>query len=289
MWFQWLRYRGTWGAGRHADLLSQLWQNGFPSCGAMAVFGGLMSQAAGPIRILFVEDDDCFREVLSADLSDRGFDVQSFPDGASLLGALDAGPDADLILLDWKLPKMPGIDLLPRLRRRGINLPVVFLTGHTPSAYENLAFDRGATDFIDKTRGVDVLVRRLRRAVEATKPPATDLQADTRLVCGKLVLRATVSRAYWNEVDVGLTIGEYNVVHLLASNKGRYVTYRSLYDRLRYEGFLAGSGVHGYRTNVRTVVKRIRRKFVAIDPTFDRIKNYSNFGYSWINHPEDAA
>jgi two-component system, OmpR family, response regulator ChvI len=256
----------------------------------MAVFGvaGVMSQAASAVRILFVEDDDCFREVLSADLSDRGFDVQSFPDGASLLSALDARLDADLILLDWKLPKMSGIDLLPRLRQRGVNLPVVFLTGHTPSTHENLALDRGATDFIDKARGVDVLVRRLRRAVEAAKPAATDLQPDTRLVCGKLVLRAAVSRAYWNEVDVELTIGEYNVVHLLASNRGRYVTYRSLYDRLRYEGFLAGSGAHGYRTNVRTVIKRIRRKFVAIDPTFDRIKNYSNFGYSWIVHPADG-
>jgi two-component system, OmpR family, response regulator ChvI len=256
----------------------------------MAVFGvaGVMSQAASAVRILFVEDDDCFREVLSADLSDRGFDVQSFPDGASLLSALDARLDADLILLDWKLPKMSGIDLLPRLRQRGVNLPVVFLTGHTPSTHENLALDRGATDFIDKARGVDVLVRRLRRAVEAAKPAATDLQPDTRLVCGKLVLRAAVSRAYWNEVDVELTIGEYNVVHMLASNRGRYVTYRSLYDRLRYEGFLAGSGAHGYRTNVRTVIKRIRRKFVAIDPTFDRIKNYSNFGYSWIVHPADG-
>jgi two-component system response regulator ChvI len=248
----------------------------------------VMSQAAGAIRILFVEDDDCFREVLSADLSDRGFDVQSFPDGASLLSALDARPHADLILLDWKLPKTPGIDLLPRLRRRGINLPVVFLTGHTQRTYENLAFDRGATDFIDKARGVDVLVRRLRHAVEAAKPAATDPQADTRFVRGKLVLRAAVSRAYWNEVDVGLTTGEYNVVYLLASDVGRYVTYRSLYDRLRYEGFHAGSGANGYRTNVRTVIKRIRRKFVAIDPTFDRIKNYSNFGYSWLTHPADA-
>ena len=118
-----------------------------------------MSQTAGAIRLLFVEDDDCFREVLAADLSDRGFEVQSFPDGLSLLSALDARPDADLILLDWKLPKLKGIDLLPRLRRRGITLPVVFLTGHTPSSYETLAFDRGATDFIDKARGVDVLVK----------------------------------------------------------------------------------------------------------------------------------
>jgi two-component system response regulator ChvI len=242
-----------------------------------------MSQAARAIRILFVEDDDCFREVLAADLSDRGFDVQSFPDGASLLSALNAAPDADLILLDWKLPNMRGIDLLPRLRRRGINLPVVFLTGHTPSTHENLAFDRGAADFIDKTRGVDVLVRRLRRALEVGKAATTDRQLDTSSVCGKLVLRAAMSRAYWNEVDVGLTIGEYNVVHLLVSNAGRYVTYRSLYDRLRYEGFLAGAGALGYRANVRSVIKRIRRKFLTIDPTFDEIKNYSNFGYCWAD------
>ena len=247
-----------------------------------------MSQAASVIRILFVEDDDGFREALSADLSDRGFDVQCFPDGSSLFSALDACPDADLILLDWKLPRTPGIDLLPRLRRRGINMPVVFLTGHTPSTYESLAFDRGATDFIDKARGVDVLVRRLRRAVEAAKPAATDPQVDTRFVYGKLVLRAAISRAYWNEVDVELTIGEYNVVRLLVSNGGRYVSYRSLYDCLRYEGFLAGSGAYGYRTNVRTIIKRIRRKFVTIDPTFDRIKNYSNFGYSWLAHAADA-
>jgi two-component system response regulator ChvI len=256
------------------------------------VWPEIMSQAARAIRILFVEDDDYFREILAADLSDRGFDVQSFPDGPSFLSALEGTLDADLILLDWKLPNILGIDLLPRLRRRGINLPVVFLTGHTPSTYENLALDRGATDFIDKARGVDVLVRRLRRAVEAAKSATIDQSFDTRVVRGKLVLRAAVSRAYWNEVDVGLTVGEYNVVHLLVSNAGRYVTYRSLYDRLRYEGFLAGAGTLGYRANVRTVIKRIRKKFLAIDPTFDEIKNFSNFGYCWADpqmSPEQRA
>ena len=251
-----------------------------------------MSQTAGAIRLLFVEDDDCFREVLAADLSDRGFDVQTFPEGLSLLSALDACSCADLILLDWKLPKMMGIDLLPRLRRRGITLPVVFLTGHTPSNYETLAFDRGATDFIDKARGVDVLVKRLRHAVEATNGAEKDQQHDARLVAGQLVLRTAVSRAYWKGIDVGLTVGEYNVIHLLASNQGRYATYRSLYDKVHYEGFVAGPGVHGYRSNVRTFIKRIRRKFLTVDPTFDEIKNYANFGYCWATPhtaPENRA
>jgi two-component system response regulator ChvI len=51
-----------------------------------------------------------------------------------------------------------------------------------------------------------------------------------------------VSRVQWNDIDVGLTIGEYHIVHLLASNVGRWVTYRAIYDRLHYEGFIAGNG-----------------------------------------------
>ena len=70
-------------------------------------------------------------------------------------------------------------------------------------------------------------------------------------------------------------------VYLLASNVGRYVTYRTIYDRLHYEGFIAGSGTDGYRGNVRSAIKRIRNKFCSFDPTFDKIENYSGFGYCW--------
>lgn len=82
-------------------------------------------------------------------------------------------------------------------------------------------------------------------------------------------------------MDLDLTLGEYNIVHLLASNVGRYVRYREVYDCLRYDGFIAGGGALGYRTNVRAAIKRIRGKFRALDPTVDRIENYSNFGYCW--------
>lgn len=233
-----------------------------------------------PIRILFVEDDQYYRETLADELSDLGFAVRSFPDGAALLASLDAAIDADLIILDWGLPKTSGIDLLLQLRRLGVSLPVVFLTGRALTAHESLAFDRGAIDFIDKARGVEVLVKRLKRVLEAAKPAAQP-QSDKLMVCGKLVLRPSVSRAYWDQVDVDLTLGEYNIVHLLASNVGRYVTYRAIYDRLHYEGFIAGSGEHGYRANVRSAIKRIRNKFRECDPTFSEIENYTAFGYCW--------
>ena len=100
-------------------------------------------------------------------------------------------------------------------------------------------------------------------------------------MCGKLVLELSVSRACWDGVDLGLTVGEYNIVHLLVSNVGRYVTYRAIYDRLHYEGFIAGSGDDGYRANVRSAIKRIRNKFRDLDLTFAEIENYSSFGYCW--------
>ncbi len=213
------------------------------------------------IRVLFVEDDELYREALADELSGHGFTVESFADAASLAVRLDGTADFDVILLDWSLPHMSGIDLLSELRRRGIDLPVVFLTGHSLTSNETLAFERGAIDFI----------------------AASDLQPDERVVCGKLVLRPAIGRAYWNDVDLGLTIGEYNIVYLLASNVGRYLSYRAIYDRMHYEGFMAGNGDDGYRTNVRSTIKRIRNKFREIDPTFEEIKNSVALGYCWGN------
>ena len=59
------------------------------------------------------------------------------------------------------------------------------------------------------------------------------------------------------------------------------MTYRAIYDRLQYKGFIAGSGGDGYRMNVRSAIKRIRNKFRDFDPTFDEIENYPGFGYRW--------
>jgi two-component system response regulator ChvI len=234
------------------------------------------------IRVLHVEDDPNCREVVADQLSDHGFVVRSFADAISLADGLAVSSEADIILLDWDLPDVSGIELLVELRRCGVNLPVVFLTGYGFTAQENLAFETGAIDFIDKARGVEVLVRRLRRLLKARKSAAAPPPASL-VVCGKLVLNPNVSRAYWNDFDVGLTLVEYNIVDLLASNAGSWVTYRAIYDRVHYEGFIGGSGEGGYRTNVRTLIKRIRKKFLQCDETFAEIENFVGLGYRWTN------
>jgi two-component system response regulator ChvI len=233
------------------------------------------------IKVLHVEDDLNCREAIADQLSDHGFVVHGFADALSLADGLALFSEADIILLDWDLPGVSGIELLVALRECGVNLPVVFLTGYAFTAQENLAFESGAVDFIDKTRGVEILATRLRRLLNAPKsvaPPPESL-----VVCGKVVLNPNVSRAYWNDSDVGLSLVEYNIVHLLTSKAGRWVTYRAIYDRVHYEGFIGGSGADGYRINVRGIIKRIRKKFLECDEAFAEIENFVGLGYRWAN------
>ena len=246
----------------------------------LETFAGI-GQTGDPMRVIFVEDDRHHRELLLTELSKRGFAGWGFADSASLLGALDTGVDADIILvLDGALSRTSDIDLLALLRRHGVDLPVVFLAGRPPTTQESVTLERGAIDFIDQARGVDVPVGRLGRAVEAAKLPV-DPRPNKVMVCGKLILRPDVGRASWDGIDVGLTHGEYNIIHLLVANVGRFVTYRAIYDRMHYEGFIAGSGGDGYRANVRSAIKRIRNKFREHDATFAEIENYNSFGYRW--------
>jgi two-component system, OmpR family, response regulator ChvI len=100
-----------------------------------------------------------------------------------------------------------------------------------------------------------------------------------------LTLNPRVSRAFWNDTDIDLTLTEFKIVHLLASNTGNHVTYRAIYDCIHHEGFMAGSGENGFRTNVRSSIKRIRQKFKILDPGFDEIENYASFGYRWGREP----
>lgn len=237
-----------------------------------------------PVRLVFVEDDQDFREAAAAELEDLGFEVTGFADGVALLDAFANGATADVIVLDWNLPALSGIDLIPRLRRAGVLLPVVLLTGRSTPNLENLALDHGALDFVDKTRGLPILAKRIRLILESSKKPEV-MRAEEVLDIGPLQLKLRVCRASWNGADVGLTLTEYKIVHLLVSNLGNHLTYRAVYDTMHHEGFIAGSGEDGYRTNVRSCIKRIRNKFRALDGNFACIANYPSFGYRWEVDP----
>ncbi|MCC7049819.1 MAG: response regulator transcription factor [Alphaproteobacteria bacterium] len=243
-------------------------------------------EAAGHSRpgfvanLVLVDDDPDYREAVSGELTEHGFNVVGFDDGPPALEYFAAGHGADVVVLDWRLRTMTGLDVLTQLRRRGVMLPVVFLTGLPALDYESEALDNGALDFVDKARGAEILAKRVKLIVEAGKQPPA-LVREEKIVCGPLVLRPRISRAYWGDTDVNLTVTEYNIVHRLIEQAGDYVSYRAIYDCVHRAGFIAGSGDEGFRTNVRSSMKRIRNKFRTIDAGFTEIENYPAFGYRW--------
>ncbi len=231
------------------------------------------------IRILLVDDDGAFRESLRLNLHDEGFDVVAFESGDAVLKYMNVSPVADVLLLDWRMPGVSGIDVLRQLRRAGNGIPVVFLTGLSHKVHEQVALEDGAVDFVDKSRSLSIVVKRLMLISGGAKGLDTHATAEPDVTRGPLKLR--VSRAFWRGRQVDLTLTEFNIVHLLASRIGQDVSYREIYDLVHGRAFIAGYGADGYRANVRSLIKRIRQKFRAIDPDFAHIENFPGLGYRW--------
>jgi two-component system response regulator ChvI len=215
---------------------------------------------------------------------DEGFAVTTFANGPSVLEHLAAGESADVILLDWRMPGMNGLEVLRELRQRGVVTPVIFLTVLSDDIYEEAALAGGAVDFIDKSRRLLILVRRIELVAEGQRPlpGASQQQPPPQLRLGSLELRFDINRGFWKGSAIDLTLTEFRIVSHLALKSGEDVSYRELYDLVHGKDFLAGTGADGYRANVRTFIKRIRRKFKDLDPDFDEIHNYAGFGYRWI-------
>ena len=237
------------------------------------------------IKVVLVDDDDDFREAAAAELEYFEFEVTAFADGDAMLASLAQGQQPDVIVLDWHLPRRLGIELLRALQAQGSKIPVVILTGNPEIAYEAAAFDDGAYDFVDKARGMSVLARRISRI--AAPAEAAAVAPENSLTSGRLLLDLQSSRGYWDDRDLNLTVTEFNIVRLLVDRADAHVTYRAIYDCVHHPGFLAGDGEDGYRTNVRSAIRRIRDKFRIHDVEFSQIENFAAFGYRWRADPVD--
>jgi two-component system response regulator ChvI len=236
-----------------------------------------------PLNVLFVDDDELFREALATNLRDEGIEVQSFAGGRELLDfvARHGSNSYDVLLLDLKMPGQDGIELLRALRGLGVRMPALFLTLYNEEVHEQAALEGGAVDFVDKTRSVTILATGLRIIAEGAKLAGTERATTELFVVGDLTLNVHSARGFWREQPLALTVTQFRIVHLLASQAGQDVSYREIYDTVHGAGFAAGDGEQGYRVNVRSLIKRIRRSFQAVDPNFAAIRNYAAFGYRW--------
>jgi two-component system, OmpR family, response regulator ChvI len=234
-------------------------------------------------HVVLTDDDELFRESLGLNLADEGYNVTSFANGRETLAYLQEGGEADVLLLDWRMPELTGIDVLRRLRRAGIGIPVIFLTALSDDIYEQAALEGGAVDFIDKSRRLPILLKRLELIAEGRRPMRSADASPAVLRHGALELRCDSHRAFWQGTMVDLSLTEFRIIELLATRAGEDVGYREIYDLVHGKDFIAGLGEEGYRANVRTLIKRIRKSFREVDPDFAQIENYAGFGYRWLS------
>lgn len=238
-------------------------------------------------RLVMVDDDTLFLESVTTNLANAGYVANAFSAGEEAVSYLSETGNADLLLLDWKMPGISGIEVMQKLRAEQIDIPIIFLTVLTDQVYEEAGLLGGAVDFIEKSRSFAILLRRIELILSGGKKPWSLDQDEADVVMkDNLTLRFDSRRASWKHISVDLTLTEFHIVACLAQNSDRDVSYRELYDIVHGEGFLAGEGDAGFRTNVRAFVKRIRQKFRDVDPRFSSIKNYPGFGYRWLDGRE---
>jgi two-component system response regulator ChvI len=235
-------------------------------------------------QILVVDDDDSYREMLARNLRNVSFAVEGFDDGQQALDRVRNGIAPNLILLDWKMSDMNGVDVLHHLHEVRSRTPVLILTAHSDQIYEEAALQMGALDFIPKHRSFAILLRRIELVLSGAKASASTVghqPARQSLCLGPLELHFDVNRALWKGRRVDLSLTEFHVVHRLAASPGLDVSYREIHNLVRGEGFLAKQGAEGYRVNARSTMKRIRQKFRMVDGDCHPIETYTGFGYSW--------
>lgn len=236
-------------------------------------------------HILFVEDDPLFRGALKGYLEGAGIPTKEFATGEAILEHMETGTTADLALVDWFLPGISGISLLEQIKKRKNDIGVVFLTSAGDQVREEEALQSGASEFIEKSRSFSIVLRRIRGVLDRREGFLRQGSGPLpkQIICDELTLCPQDRRAFWKDQPVSLTWSEFKIVHLLVMNYHQDVSFRQLYDEVRGSGFVSGAGPDGYRTNVRTIIMRVRQKFRLLDDEFNRIRTFVGFGYRWVS------
>ena len=224
-------------------------------------------------RIALVDDDQHIITSVSLMLETEGFEVDTYSDGEQALIGLRRRP-VELAILDIKMPRLDGMELLAKIRENS-QLPVIFLTSKDDELDEALGLRMGADDYITKPFSQRLLLERvravLRRAEQIDNP-----SSETAINIGHLTIQPDRHSCTWKEKDVKLTVTEFLILSSLARRPGVVKNRDQLLD--------AAYGETTYLDD-RTIdshIKRLRRKFRDVDPSFDSIETLYGVGYKYI-------
>ena len=233
-------------------------------------------------NIALVDDDKNILASVSMLLEQEGYHVRTFSDPAAALTALTTTPP-DMAILDIKMPRMDGLELLRRLRQANAELPVIFLTSKDEEIDELMGLNAGADDYVRKPFSQRLLLERvravLRRAegrgtVAAAAATATDAKKEA-LVRGKLALDPQRHECTWDGKPVRLTVTEFLILQALAQRPGFVKSRDSLMDAA-YD-----DQVYVDDRTIDSHIKRLRKKFKVVDDDFDAIETLYGVGYRY--------
>jgi len=226
-----------------------------------------------PQAIALVDDDQNILVSLSAALTDEGYFVETYADGAEALDGLARRP-VDLAILDIKMPRMDGMELLTELRRK-TSLPVIFLTSKDDEVDELMGLRLGADDYIKKPFSQRLLMERIRAVLRRHDTKTPDPAADEVIRRGDLVLDPVRHLCMWKETEVNLTVTEFLLVEALARRPGHVKSRDQLIDAAY------GENIYVDDRTIDSHVKRLRRKFKAHDKEFVEIETLYGVGYRY--------
>jgi two-component system OmpR family response regulator len=225
-------------------------------------------------NIAIVEDETAIRDNYAAAFAREGYLVRGYPNRTQALAAF-AVRLPDLVVIDVSLEDEPegGYELCRELRARSAELPIIFLTARDSELDAVSGLRLGADDFLTKDLSLPHLVARIHalfRRIDALRRPAA---AEQVLQRGSLTLDVERLAAEWRGTPVPLSLTELWIVHALTRHPGHVKSRQQLMD---------AANVVLDDSTVTSHIKRIRRKFVAVDPAFDAIHTAYGMGYRWL-------
>jgi two-component system response regulator ChvI len=229
-----------------------------------------------PQTIALVDDDRNILTSVTMTLEAEGYTVRSFTDGESALHGMTTKP-VDLAVLDVKMPRMDGMELLQRLRKQS-SVPVIFLTSKDEEVDEVMGLRLGADDYITKPFSQRLLLERIRallRRNDTARGEGAGAPAAGVITRGELTLDEARHLCTWQGKHVSLTVTEFLLVKALAARPGMVKSRDQLIDAAY------GDSIYVDDRTIDSHVKRIRKKFKQTDNEFQQIETLYGIGYRY--------
>lgn len=224
-------------------------------------------------KIALVDDDQNIITSVSLLLESEGYEVDTYADGEQGLVGLKRRPP-DLAILDIKMPRMDGMELLQNIRSAS-NLPVIFLTSKDDELDEALGLRMGADDYITKPFSQRLLLERV-RAILRRADLSVATSGDQMIILGDMVLDPDRHSCKWKDREVKLTVTEFLILSALVRRPGIVKNRDQLLDAAY------GENVYLDDRTIDSHIKRLRRKFREVDSNFDHIETLYGVGYKYL-------